>query len=263
MEQLKMIFIKKIIRDLYKNKSRSFSIMILIFLSFVIAGVYVQPGAVLDATYSKMKTDTNKADIIIDAQPFSNTIFNDSVYDIWTKKYNIIGIQPRLLLKGNVEIGNEFKVFSHIIGIPDNQRPIVNDIITPNNIYFSNNQQEAFIETSYVNSYRISNFTFLNVALSEFDTKVNFPIIFKDKANSIEYPFIESAGGGYERSTTVQKLFVMSVFAKVSYLQQVVFGGIETYNQICIKFASSSDKDQFINDIRKDNSDLSLYIKDI
>ena len=61
-----MLFIKKIIRDLYKNKSRSFSIIMLIFLSFVIAGVYVQPGAVLDATYSKMKIETNKADIIID-----------------------------------------------------------------------------------------------------------------------------------------------------------------------------------------------------
>ena len=258
-----MIFMKKIFRDLYKNKSRSFSIIILIFLSFTIVGIYVQPGAVLDATYSQMKIDSNKADIVIDAFPFTSEVFNNSIFNAWIEKYNITGLQTRLLLEAKVEIDNTTKVNSHIIGIPDNQRPIVNDIITPENDYFGSSQTEAFIEQSYVDSYNISQHTLLTVSVHDQNNNASFPINFKNKANSIEYPFIENAGGGYERSTLVQQLFVMSVFVKISYLQQIVYSGKEIYNQICIKFADPSMKTTFISDLRKDNSIAGSYIKDI
>ena len=258
-----MIFFKKIFRDLYKNKSRSFSIIILIFLSFTIAGIYVQPGAVLNATYSKMKIDSNKSDIILDMLPFTSDIFNESINNYWIDTYKVSGIQPRLLFKADIEIDNSLKVHSHIIGIPDDHRPIVNDIITPNNDYFSSSKQEAFIEKSYVHSYDISPSSQLNASIREDNIKGNFPIIFKNTANSIEYPFIETAGGGYERSTLVQQLFVMSAFVKISYLQQMLFSGKEVFNQICIKFTNPSNKVNFINDLRKDNSTFSLYIKDI
>jgi hypothetical protein len=139
-----MLFIKKIIRDLYKNKSRSFSIVILIFLSIAIVGFYAQPGAVLGSTYSQMKIDSNKADIVIDSLPFDSDIFNNSVYEKWMDKYDITHIQPRLFFKGEIEIDNSFKINSHIIGLPDEQRPSVNNIITPNNDYFSNDPREGF-----------------------------------------------------------------------------------------------------------------------
>ena len=258
-----MIFYKKIFRDLYKNKSRSFSIIILIFLSFTIAGIYVQPGAVLDATYSQMKIDTNKSDVILDMFPFTSDIFNESILNNWIDTYKVKDVQPRLLFKADIEIDNSIKIKSHIIGLPDNYRPIVNDIITPNNDYFTYNQQEAFIEKSYVETYDISQNSQLNVSVNENNLKANFSIIFKNKANSIEYPFIETAGGGYERSTLAQQLFVMSVFVKISYLQQMLFSGNEVYNQICITFTNPSNKINFINNLRKDNSTFSLYIKDI
>ena len=191
-----MIFIRKIFRDLYKNKSRSFSIIILIFLSLVIECVYVQPGAVLEATYTKMKTDSNKADLVIDALPFNSNVFNDSLFDYWIDEYQISAIQSRLLVHAKIEINNTVKLNAHIIGIPDNQRPVINNIITPDNVYFSDKEQEAFIEKSYVESYSISDKTQLNVSINEGNINANFPIIFKGKANSIEYPFLENAGGG-------------------------------------------------------------------
>jgi ABC-type lipoprotein release transport system permease subunit len=258
-----MLFIKKIVRDLYKNKSRSFSIVILIFLSIAILVFYAQPGAVLGSTYSQMKIDSNKADIVIDSLPFDSDIFNNSVYEKWMDKYDITHIQPRLFFKGEIEIDNSFKINSHIIGLPDEQRPSVNNIITPNNDYFSNDPREGFIERSYVESYSISESTQLNVSISESTNTTNFPIVFKNTAHSIEYPFIENAGGGYERSTLVQELFVMSVFINISYLQELLFLGEEIYNQICLKFENPSNKLEFIRDLRKDDSRASSYILDI
>ncbi|MFW9930990.1 MAG: ABC transporter permease, partial [Candidatus Thorarchaeota archaeon] len=258
-----MLFLKKIFRDLYKNKSRSFSIIILIFLSLTIAGIYVQPGAVLDSTYTKMKIDSSKADIVIDTSSFGSDVFNNSVFDLWINKYEISGIQPRLLFKGEITVNESFKIKSDIIGLPDDHRPYVNNIITPSNDYFLNDPKEVFIEKSYVDSYHISNKSLMNVKINDSKFNTSFNIIFKNSAHSIEYPFIENAGGGYERSTVVQELFVMSVFINVSYLQEILFSGKEIYNQICLKFENPSNKLNFIHDLRKDNSSFSTYIIDI
>ena len=262
-----MLFLRKILRDLRKNKSRSLPILILITVSQVAAILYIQIGVMMNASWQEYIQEVNVGDVWIDTVPISTTVFNNSVISEWQQSYSIGGIQPRLHFKGHVTIQNE-KIPVDIVSLPADSPAEVNRIVTKDGSYFSDHSEiknGVYIEQSYLEFYELEE-------TDQISLTVNYGLGSKDLnltnlggAFSPEYPMKQGEGGStqqFEFSATFAQYLIMSVFLRTDYLQEELFQGEEVYNQICILLTDNTEIPAFIRDLQTETSPLYRYIID-
>ncbi len=259
-----MLFFKKIVRDLTRNKARSLPIIILILISQAASILYIEIGVLMDVSWQQYFQESKVGDVWIDTVPLSSASFNASVISEWQRKYLITTIQPRLFFKGQIIVESE-KISVEVISLPRNNSNSINRIITKDGSYFTDYSELAagvYIEQSYLKFYHLEEGN--EIALSiDFGTEskdLNLTIL--GGAYSPEYPM--KAGEGvsqqqFEFSATFAQYLTMSIFVRTDYLQQELFQGQEIYNQICISLSTKSEIDSFLHYLQTDESPLNIY----
>lgn len=263
-----MLFLRKIVRDLWKNKARSLPIIILITVSQTASILYIEAGVLMDVSWQKYFQEGNVGDVWVDTVPISPSVFNESIIFQWENLYSITAIQPRLCFKGHVMIQNK-KVPVEIVSFPENNSESINSIITKDGTYFTDHHSKlngVYIEQSYLELHNLEE-------TKEIPLKIDFGAGSKDLnltllggAFSPEYPMKAGEGGSqtqFEFSATFAQYLTMSIFLRTDYLQEELYQGQEIYNQICISLTDRSEIDSFIHYLQTDESPLNLYTIDV
>ncbi|MFX0085307.1 MAG: ABC transporter permease [Candidatus Hodarchaeota archaeon] len=261
-----MLFVKKIFRDLFKHKSRSLPIIILIMVSQAASILYIEVAILMNTSWNQYFEESNVGDIWIDTVPISSSIFNNSLINQWMQTYpSINAIQPRLFFKGHFTVQNT-KIPVDIISLPgDNAK--VNSIITVDGKYFtdySNIENGVYIEQSYRKYLDLEDLTEINLTIQTESgyTSVNLTVL--GGAYSPEYPMAPGEGSTqFAQSASFAPYLTMSVFLRTNYLQKVLFQEEMIYNSICISMDDKTKVDEFIRYLQTDESPLNRYIVEI
>ncbi|MFX0125066.1 MAG: ABC transporter permease, partial [Candidatus Hodarchaeota archaeon] len=262
-----MLLLRKIIRDLWRNKARSFPIIILITVSQAASILYIEVGVLMDVSWQQYFQEGNVGDVWIDTVPISPKTFNKSVVSLWDQSFTITAIQPRLYFKGHIMVRNE-KVPVEIISLPTNDSNSVNRIITTDRSYFTDHSElnGVYIEQSYLelHEFEETNEIPLTIDFGAGSKDLNLTLL--GGAFSPEYPMKAGEGGSqqqFEFSATFAQYLTMSIFLRTDFLQEELFEGQEIYNQICISLIDRSEIDSFIHYLQTDESSLNMYIIEV
>ncbi|UCG04555.1 MAG: ABC transporter permease [Candidatus Heimdallarchaeota archaeon] len=262
-----MLLLRKVIRDLRKNKARSLPIIILISVSQAASILYIEVGVLMDASWQQYFQEGNVGDVWIDTIPISPTVFNQSVLNKWQQIYSIKTIQPRLYFKGHLMVLNK-KVPVEIVSLPANNSNSVNSIITKDRSYFTDYSEfnGVYIEQSYLEFHNLENIKEIPLTIDFGTHSKDLNLTLLGGAFSPEYPMKAGEGGSqqqFEFSATFAQYLTMSIFLRTDYLQKELFQGQEIYNQICISLTDKSEINSFIQYLQTDESLLNMYTIDI
>ncbi len=262
-----MLFLRKIVRDLRKNKARSLPIIILISVSQAASILYIGVGVLMDASWQRYFQDGNVGDVWVDTVPILPAVFNESVMSQWQHSYSIAAIQPRLYFKGHIIVQNE-KVPVEIVSLPANKSATVNSIITKDGSYFTDHSElnGVYVEQSYLELHDLEEINELKLTIDYGAGSKDLNLTILGGAFSPEYPMKAGEGGSqqqFEFSATFAQYLTMSIFLRTDYLLEELFQGQEIYNQICISLTDRSEIDSFIHYLQTDESLLDNYIIDV
>ncbi|MFX1517193.1 MAG: ABC transporter permease, partial [Promethearchaeota archaeon] len=262
-----MLLLRKVFRDLRKNKARSLPILILISVSQAASILYIEIGVVMDSSWQKYFLEGNVGDVWVDTIPMSSTLFNSSVVSQWEQSYSIKAIQPRLYFKGHLMVQNE-KIPVEVVSLPANNSDLINNIITKDGSYFTDHSERnaVYIEQSYFEFHNLekTDEILLTIDFGTGSKDLNLTIV--GGAFSPEYPMKAGEGGSqqqFEFSATFAQYLTMSIFLRTDYLQEVLFQGEEFYNQICVSLTDRSEVEAFIHYLHTDKSPLNRYTIDV
>lgn len=252
MSRTRFLWFKKACKDLWKRKSVSIPIIIIIFAAMVVGFWLIQMGLNIQKTQTQFHEETNAGDIWFYTKPFTKSEFNQSVIDEWNATSKVEAITIRVRAEGNF-ILNEEKLKADIIGLPHDSRAEVNDIITTNDIYFSDNSSlthGVFIGNAHFEYYNLevgTNISF-ELPIANNMTTVNGFIL--GTHFSPEYPFAKNdlMDINFLGGETMGKF---DIFARNDFLQNLLFEGEDKYNQICIKLKDSSESKPFISLVKQ------------
>ncbi|NHJ01202.1 MAG: ABC transporter permease [Candidatus Heimdallarchaeota archaeon] len=258
-----MLFVKKIIRDLSTNKSRSVPVIILIIVSQMASVLYIEFGIIIDVSKDRYYDEVNLADVWIDTLPITSAVFNETIINNWKDGFDIDYVQTRLFFQGNIEIEGE-KIPIDIIGHPEDQQAAVSRIITADDSYFDDVQNlsnAVFIERAYMKYYKISRNSSLAVRCSCGIETFNFTLKVLGGANSAEYPLTPGEGAlQFANSANFAPFLRMSVFVRNDFLQEHIFESKEFYNQICVSIQEKESIPAFIRSLKQDSSNFGYSI---
>ncbi|MFW9991178.1 MAG: FtsX-like permease family protein [Candidatus Odinarchaeota archaeon] len=260
-----MLFVKKVFRDLWKNKSRSLPIIILIMVSQAAGFLYIEVAVMMNVSWQRYYQRTNVGDVWIDTIPLSSAEFNDSVVSQWQQSYSIDAVQPRLFFKGHITVHNE-KIPVVITSLPFDPAP-VNGIITADSSYFSDYpefQNGTYIEQSYLEFYDIEDIEQVHLTVNLGSGSKNLNLSVLGGAYSPEYPMKPGEGSTqFSLSASFAQYLTMSLFVRTDYLQKELFQDKEIYNQICVSLSDESKVTAFIRHLQTDESALNRYTIDV
>ncbi|MHA2226710.1 MAG: FtsX-like permease family protein [Candidatus Hodarchaeales archaeon] len=257
---------KKIMRDLRKNRSRSLPILILIIVSQVASILYIEVGVMMNATWQDYYQQTNVGDVWIDTVPITPAVYNSTVTNQWKNSYSIKEIQPRLFFKGQLVAQTE-KVPVDIITLPADKAATVNSILTTDDTYFTDHSEilnGVYIEQSYLVYYNleVGNQISLTVNFGIESKKLNLTIL--GGAFSPEYPLKPGESTRqFDFSATFAQYITMSIFLRLDYLQKELFQDQVAINQICVSLTDKSETNDFIRYLQSDNSALNRVTIDV
>lgn len=262
-----MLLLRKIVRDLWKNKARSLPIIILITVSQAASILYIEIGVLMDVSWQQYFEEGNVGDVWVDTVPISPAIFNESVLSQWQQLYSITAIQPRLYFKGHVMVRNE-KVPVEIVSLPANNSNPVNSIITKGGSYFTDHSElnGVYIEQSYLALHNLEETKEIPLTIDFGTGSKDLNLTLLGGAFSPEYPMKAGEGGSqqqFEFSATFAQYLTMSIFLRTDYLQEELFQGQEIYNQICISLTDRREIDSFIHYLQTGESPLNIYTIDV
>jgi len=259
-----LLFLKKMFRDLTRNKARSLPIIILILISQAASILYIEIGVLMDVSWQQYFQESKVGDVWIDTVPLSPAFFNESVVSEWQKKFSITAIQPRLFFKGQLIVESK-KISVEVVSLPENNSDSINRIITNDGSYFTDRSEVisgVYIEQSYFEYYKLKKDNEIALFIDFGTESKNLNLTILGGAYSPEYPM--KAGEGvsqqqFEFSATFAQYLTMSIFVRTDYFQQELFQGQEIYNQICVSLSTQSDLDSFIHYLQTDESPLNIY----
>ena len=259
-----VLFLRKIWRDLWKNKARSLPIIILITVSQAASILYIEVGVLMDASWQQYFQEGKVGDVWLDTVPISPAVFNESVMSQWQHSYSILAIQPRLHFKGHMTVQNE-KVPVEVVSLPPNKSASVNSIITKDGSYFTDHSElnGVYIEQSYLEFHDLEEIKEILLTIDYGTGSKNLNLTLLGGAFSPEYPMKAGEGGSqqqFEFSATFAQYLTMSIFLRTDYLHEELFQGQEIYNQICISLTDRGEIDSFIHYLQTDESPLNIYI---
>ncbi|MFW9993480.1 MAG: FtsX-like permease family protein [Candidatus Odinarchaeota archaeon] len=260
-----MIFLRKTVRDLRSNKSRSIPIFVLILIAMLGSTLYIQAGESLVYTVDNYLSDVNQGDVWVDTVPITAAAFNSSVIDQWNTSYTIKDVQTRLFLQGHL-IWNGKKIPLDIISYPAVQRAKVNDIIVADGKYFTDYPEIVagmFVEQSYLKFYEFPVQSNLNVTIAGvggFIASKNVTFTVLGSANSFEYPFAGGSASNIIYSGESSSLMRLSLYAREDYLHSQLFNGNPYFNQIVVKLKNPADTLPFMRIIRKNTTAMASSI---
>ncbi|MHA2306370.1 MAG: FtsX-like permease family protein [Candidatus Hodarchaeales archaeon] len=262
-----MLFVKKIMRDLFKkHKSRSFPIIILILVSQLASILYIEVGILMNSSWDQYFDESNVGDVWIDTIPISSSTFNSSMINTWRQSFpSIEAIQPRLYFKGYMIINNE-KIPVDILSFPDNKAK-VNSIITQDGSYFSDFSEienGVYLEQSYREHYNLEELIEINLNVQNISGVSELNMTVLGGAFSPEYPMAPGEGSTqFAQSASFAPYLTMSVFVRTDFLQKILFQEQIIYNSICVSFEEKAGIDDFIRYLQTDESPLNQYIIDV
>ncbi|MFX1508091.1 MAG: ABC transporter permease [Promethearchaeota archaeon] len=263
-----MLLVRKIFRDLWKNKTRSVPILILIAVSQAASILYIEIGVIMDVSWQQYYQKGKIGDIWIDTVPISPAEFNESVISNWQQSYPIKAVQPRLYFQGQILVQNE-KIPVEVISFPSNDsESVINSLITKDGSYFTDysDLNGVYIEQSHLEFHGLENTKEIPLTIDFGYESKDLNLTILGGAFSPEYPMKAGEGGSqqqFEFSATFAQYLTMSIFLRTDYLQEEIFQGEEIYNQICISLVDRSDSGSFIHYLQTDKSPLNLYTIDV
>ena len=261
-----MLFLRKISRDLWKNKSRSLPIIILIMVSQVAALVYIDVGVMMNASWQQYYQEAKVGDVWVDTVPIPTTVF-ESASKQW-QTYSINAIQPRLYFQGHITVQDE-KVPVDIISLPANESATVNKIVTTDNNYctdYSEVKNGVFLEQSYLEYLNLDQTDQIDLTIKVESGYKDLNLTVLGGAYSPEYPMKPGPGSTqFESSASFDPYLTMSIFLRTDFLQKELFQKQTMYNSICISFerGNKNEISDFIRYLQTDESLLNRYIIDV
>lgn len=258
------LFVKKIYRDLLKNKSRSLPILLLLIVSQMAAVIYIQVGIVVEASKDEYFEESQIGDMWIQTTEITSAKFNSTTLNSWNQQYSINAVETRLFFQGHLTYDNS-RIPIDIISYPNDSYPSVNRFISEDGSYFSDhkNKNGVYIEQSYMKYYGIPSGDILNLNIDGFiSKKLNVSII--SGAYNPEYPMEKGPGmAQFELSSSFAQYIKMSIYVRSDFLQNELFNGTEVFNQICLKLEDKTQIDGFVQYLNQDINPLSNYIIDV
>ena len=262
-----MLFVKKILRDLFKqHKSRSLPIIILILVSQVASILYIEVGIMMNSSWNQYIEESNVGEIWIDTVPISSDIFNSSTLDDWKQKFPSINvIQSRLYFKGHISV-QDSKIPVDILSFPENGTQ-VNNIITTDGSYFSDYsgiQNGVYLEQSYRNFLKLEEITDLSLTVQTESGFKELNLTVLGGAFSPEYPMAPGEGATqFAQSASFAPYLTMSIFVRTDFLQKELFGEQLIYNSICVSLNEKTEINEFLRYLQTDESPLNRFTIDI
>lgn len=261
-----MLFLRKILRDLLKNKSRSLPIIILIVVSQAASILYIEVGVLMDVSWQQYFQEVNVGDVWIDTIPTAD--FNGSIISQWNQSYSIDAIEPRLYFRGHLMVHDE-KVQVEVVTLPANGQAAVNRIITKNGSYFTDHpeiQNGVYIEQSYFEFHNLEEINQVTLTVDYGSGTKDLNLTVLGGCYSPEFPMKAGEGGSqqqFEFSATFAQYLSMSIFLRIDYLQKELFQGQPIYNQFCVTLTDKKERNSFTNYLQSDEAPLSEYIIEV
>ncbi|MFX1255797.1 MAG: ABC transporter permease [Promethearchaeota archaeon] len=248
---IRFIWIRKILRDLWKYKGRTIPIILLIFLSTTSGLVLMQIGDNLNLAQTKTINDLKQGEIYINTFPVNASLAASSISQWKSDHSGIIDVQQRIFIQGQAKLNDGRKIDVDVIGLPSDERAVVNDIRVVDDTYFSDYSQEngAFIDKTYLGAYgwEIGSEIEIGVDALYSGTAKNISLEILKGSVSPEYGFgyieqmedlLASMG---DLISQMGINYGANLFVRADYLQDQLFNGEEVYNQFCVRL---KDPDQ-------------------
>lgn len=264
----RMFWIRKNIRDLWKYKGRAFPIIILVFMSIAGPLTLMQAGHNLTLAQIETYDHLKLGDGYINTFPVNSSFASETITQ-WKNDHNdIVDIQPRIFLEGQISLQNGDKIPVHVIGLPSTKRAVVNDIFVSDGSYFPDYSinNGAFVDSLYLEKYNWDLGQQLEVNVDTLYTGVakNFTIEILQGSMSPEYSVVETpktAAIDFGLLEATGIYIVANIFVRMDYLQNEVFGA-EVYNQFCIRLQNQNQASELIQELKNDY-DINAFVHSV
>ncbi|MFX1535082.1 MAG: ABC transporter permease [Promethearchaeota archaeon] len=266
---IRFLWARKILRDLWKFKGRTIPIILLIFLSTASGLVLMQIGDNLNIAQSKTVNDLNQGEIYINTFPVNASLAASTISQWKSDQPVIHDVQQRIFIQGQAKLDDGRKIDVDVIGLPSDERAVVNDIRVIDDTYFTDYSQEngAFIDKTYLGAYgwEIGSKIEIGVDALYSGTAKNISLEILKGSVSPEYGFgyveqmedlLASMG---DLISQMGIKYGANLFVRADYLQDQLFNGEEVYNQFCIKL-KDPDQAADIVQLLKGDYDIESYV---
>ncbi len=250
MTHTRFLSAKKVYRDIFRFKSRTFPILLLIIFGTAFGIAILQMGVNLELTDNAVNESMNMGDIWLGTRAFDNTVFNNTLIDDWNKSGMIKAIQSRIFINGYVMLPDDTKIPVDVISLPNSSRANVNDVIIPGDTYFTDFPQVldgAYVSAPFLPELGWKQHDRLNIQTTMNEEINNFSLTVLGGQYSAEYPFRKS---DYSKLNLISDLVIkLNIYVREDYLQQELFNGLPLYNQIVLKLKDPLNIQSMVEEI--------------
>ncbi|NHJ01519.1 MAG: FtsX-like permease family protein [Candidatus Heimdallarchaeota archaeon] len=250
MTRTRFLSLKKVYRDIFRHKSRTFPILLLIVFGTAFGIAFLQMGVNLKLTNDSINESMEMGDIWFGTRPFDNSVFNATLIDKWNQTGFIEAVQARIFITGYVLLPDDVKIPVDIISLPNSTRAAVNDIIIPENTYFTNFPEikdGAYVSEPYLPQFGWKQDQTLQIQTTSDGNLKNFTLTILGGQFSAEYPFRKS---DYSKLNLISDLIIkLNIYVREDYLQQELFNGLPVYNQIVLKLKDSNKIQSIVEEV--------------